>query len=70
LTFSAPWWTGTAALRLRRSSTVQDGDAFALAWRTGYQPAMCRVMSGRGWTLIDDLHPLDSGRHPEQFGSI
>ena len=36
-----------------------DGDAFALAWRAGYQPAMRRVMSGElGWTLIDDLHRL------------
>ena len=34
-----------------------DGDAFALAWRTGYQPAMQRVRSGElGWTLLDDLH--------------
>ena len=36
-----------------------DGNAFALAWRAGYQPAMRRVMSGElGWTLIDDLHRL------------
>ncbi len=34
-----------------------DGDAFALAWRGGYVPAMQKVMSGDlGWTLIDDLH--------------
>jgi 2-haloacid dehalogenase len=36
-----------------------DADAFALAWRAGYQPAMQRVMSGAlGWTLIDDLHRM------------
>jgi 2-haloacid dehalogenase len=36
-----------------------DADAFALAWRAGYVPAMRRVMSGElGWTLIDDLHRL------------
>jgi 2-haloacid dehalogenase len=36
-----------------------DGDAFALAWRAGYRPAMARVMSGElGWTLIDDLHRM------------
>jgi 2-haloacid dehalogenase len=36
-----------------------DADAFALAWRAGYQPAMQRVRSGElGWTLIDDLHRL------------
>lgn len=34
-----------------------DADAFALAWRDGYQPAMQTVRSGgRGWTSIDDLH--------------
>ena len=36
-----------------------DGDAFALAWRAGYKPAMQRVMSGElGWTLIDDLNRM------------
>ena len=36
-----------------------DADAFALAWRAGYQPAMRRVMSGElPWTLIDDLHRM------------
>ena len=36
-----------------------DGDAFAIAWRAGYQPAMRRVMSGElGWTLIDALHRI------------
>ena len=36
-----------------------DADAFALAWRAGYDPAMRRVQSGElGWTLIDDLHWL------------
>lgn len=36
-----------------------DADAFALAWRAGYAPAMKRVMSGElGWTLIDDLHRI------------
>lgn len=34
-----------------------DADAFALAWRAGYQPAMDKVRSGeQGWTSIDDLH--------------
>lgn len=36
-----------------------DADAFALAWRAGYAPAMKRVMSGElGWTKIDDLHRM------------
>ncbi|MBC7445828.1 MAG: haloacid dehalogenase type II [Polaromonas sp.] len=46
-----------------------DGDAFALAWRAGYQPAMRRVMSGElGWTLIDDLHRLILDGLLAQFG--
>lgn len=36
-----------------------DSNAFALAWRAGYAPAMQRVMSGElGWTRIDELHRL------------
>lgn len=36
-----------------------DADAFALAWRAGYQPAMARVRAGEiGWTRIDDLHRM------------
>lgn len=46
-----------------------DADAFALAWRDGYQPAMRRVMSGElGWTLIDDLHRMILDQLLEQFG--
>ena len=46
-----------------------DGNAFALAWRAGYQPAMRRVMSGElGWTLIDDLHRLILDGLLAQFG--
>ena len=34
-----------------------DWEAFADAWRAGYQPAMQRVRSGEvGWTTIDRLH--------------
>ncbi|MCS4295845.1 2-haloacid dehalogenase [Comamonas sp. BIGb0152] len=34
-----------------------DGDAFALAWRKGYQPAMDLVRQGKlGWTRMDALH--------------
>jgi 2-haloacid dehalogenase len=36
-----------------------DPNQFALAWRSGYMPAMQKVMSGQlGWTLIDDLHRM------------
>jgi len=46
-----------------------DGNAFALAWRAGYRPAMARVMSGElGWTLIDDLHRMILDQILPQFG--
>jgi 2-haloacid dehalogenase len=36
-----------------------DANAFALAWRAGYFPAMDRVRRGElGWTRIDDLHRM------------
>ena len=46
-----------------------DGDAFATAWRAGYQPAMAEVRSGKlGWTKIDDLHRLILDRLLIDFG--
>jgi len=50
-------WHGSIALEMQQRYPQVDGDAFALAWRAGYAPAMARVMSGElPWTLIDDLH--------------
>ena len=52
-------WHGSVAREVNALYPGVDGDAFALAWRAGYQPAMRRVMSGElGWTLIDELHRL------------
>ncbi|MDO8456025.1 MAG: haloacid dehalogenase type II [Burkholderiaceae bacterium] len=52
-------WHSSIAREVQAMCPGVDGDAFALAWRAGYQPAMRRVMSGElGWTLIDDLHRL------------
>ena len=52
-------WHGSIAAEVRQLYQQVDGDAFALAWREGYQPAMQRVRSGEwGWTRIDDLHRL------------
>jgi 2-haloacid dehalogenase len=46
-----------------------DGDAFALAWRAGYQPAMARVRSGElGWTRIDELHRMILDEILPRFG--
>lgn len=50
-------WHGGIAREIRALHPGVDGDAFARAWRDGYQPAMQRVRAGElGWTLIDDLH--------------
>jgi 2-haloacid dehalogenase len=54
-------WHASIAAEARSLIPAIDGDAFALAWRSGYQPAMQRVMqglrSGTGdWVRIDDLH--------------
>lgn len=52
-------WHGSIAREMAARYPGVDGDAFALAWRAGYKPAMARVMRGElGWTLIDDLHRL------------
>lgn len=52
-------WHGSIVAEMAHLFPDVDGDAFALAWRAGYQPAMARVRSGElGWTKIDDLHRL------------
>jgi len=52
-------WHGSIAREVDAMRLGVSGDAFALAWRAGYVPAMKRVMSGElGWTLIDDLHRM------------
>lgn len=52
-------WHGSIVAEMARLYPEVDGDAFALAWREGYQPAMQRVRSGElGWTRIDELHRL------------
>jgi 2-haloacid dehalogenase len=52
-------WHGSIAREVAALYPGTDANAFALAWRAGYQPAMQRVRSGElGWTRIDDLHRL------------
>ncbi|RYY74377.1 MAG: haloacid dehalogenase type II [Comamonadaceae bacterium] len=52
-------WHGSIMREMAVLHPEVDGDAFALAWRDGYRPAMARVMSGElGWTLIDVLHRM------------
>ena len=43
----------------RRKKLAVDWEAFADAWRAGYQPAMARVRSGElPWMNIDQLHRM------------
>ncbi len=52
-------WHGSIVREMAERHPAVDGNAFALAWRAGYKPAMARVMRGElGWTLIDDLHRM------------
>lgn len=52
-------WHGSIAREMQALHPQVDADAFALAWRAGYQPAMQRVRSGElGWTRIDTLHRM------------
>lgn len=55
-------WYGSIAREAMASPVGLSRDqaqAFALAWREGYRPAMQRVRSGElGWTRIDDLHRM------------
>ena len=62
-------WHSGIAREVQALRPGVDGDAFANAWRAGYQPAMRRVKSGElGWTLIDDLHRLILDQILGQFG--
>ncbi len=52
-------WYGSVQREVAATLPEVDADQFALAWRSGYGPAMQRVMTGElGWTLIDDLHRM------------
>ncbi|NNE63998.1 MAG: haloacid dehalogenase type II [Gammaproteobacteria bacterium] len=52
-------WHGSIMRELDALELGIDSNAFTLAWRAGYAPAMQRVMSGElGWTRIDDLHRM------------
>lgn len=52
-------WHGSIMSEMQALHPQVDADAFVLAWRAGYQPAMQRVRSGElGWTRIDTLHRM------------
>lgn len=50
-------WHGSIVREVSARWPQVDADAFALAWRAGYQPAMEAVRSGgRGFVKLDVLH--------------
>ncbi len=56
-------WRGSIIREVRSLARAKklaiDPEAFADAWRAGYQPAMAKVRSGElGWTKIDALHRM------------
>ncbi len=62
-------WHGSIVREMTHLYPQVDGDAFALAWRAGYQPAMQQVRSGElGWTLIDDLNRMILDKLLPEFG--
>lgn len=62
-------WHGSIMREVEALNLNIDSNAFALAWRSGYAPAMKRVMSGElGWTKIDDLHRMILDQILEEFG--
>ena len=62
-------WHGSIVREVQTLYPSVDANAFALAWRAGYQPAMARVRSGElGWTRIDALHRMILESLLPQFG--
>ena len=52
-------WHGSISEEVQKLKLPVDANAFASAWRKGYQPAMARVRSGElPWTKIDDLQRM------------
>ena len=62
-------WHASIAAEVAQALPEVDADAFALAWRDGYRPAMAKVNAGGlGWTLLDDLHRTILDDVLERFG--
>ena len=62
-------WHGSIAREVDAMRLGVDAEAFAAAWRAGYQPAMARVRGGAlGWTRIDDLHRMILDEILAEFG--
>lgn len=61
-------WHGSICKAVSSLELEVDPSAFALAWRSLYQPAMAKVREGRvGWTSIDVLHRENLDQILDQF---
>jgi 2-haloacid dehalogenase len=49
-------WHGSVSREVTAMNLDVDPGAFALAWRTGYKPAMREVMERGEWVILDELH--------------
>ena len=49
-------WHGSVSAEVASMDLDVDADAFALAWRAGYKPAMQSVMENNEWIILDVLH--------------
>jgi 2-haloacid dehalogenase len=62
-------WYSSVVRELDSMKLGIDSNAFALAWRAGYGPAMQRVASGQlAWMRIDDLHRMILDDLLQRFG--
>ena len=61
-------WHGSVAAEVRAMDLGVDADAFALAWRAGYKPAMQEVMANGEWIILDHLHRRILDRVLDDFG--
>ncbi len=61
-------WHGSVKKEVEAMNLGVDADAFALAWRAGYQPAMREVMDRGEWIILDVLHRRILDRVLSEFG--
>ena len=61
-------WHGSVKREVESMGLDVDSDAFALAWRAGYKPAMAEVMQNNEWVILDVLHRRILDRVLADFG--
>ncbi len=61
-------WHGSVSREVSAMGLGVDADAFALAWRAGYKPAMQAVMERGEWIILDELHRRILDQVLDDFG--